>query len=453
MRARPLLHVIDGVLDFSKIEAGRLELEEVPFRPAEIVRLAVSLVELQARDKGLEVTTDIPPELDDLVVVADAGRLQQVLLNLLGNALKFTDEGSIRLGLQVEAVGEEGDRRLAFRVEDSGMGIPADRLEANFESFEQGELSTPRRFGGSGLGLAICRRIVERMGGTIAVESEPGRGSTFRFDIRARPGSLPEIETAGAGSEEIRPLRILLADDSDDSRFVIESYLAPTPHFVVAATDGLEAFEALKGGGFDLALLDLQMPGLTGVEAIRRVRAWEEEQGTGPVPIVVLTGFTLRESEDECRRAGCSGFLTKPIKRGVLLGAIHRYAGGEAPGPVLEGWLDEGAAEELAMRMRSFGERIPRRVVTIRRLWADILEGSGPSSTRFDVEVHSLAGTAGSFGWTAVGNAARVLDEAIWRWRSEADSASPEARATIEEALAALETEAALLQKSTGADG
>ena len=446
-----LLHVIDGVLDFSKIEAGKLELEAVAFRPAETVRRAAAMVEHRAGEKGLVLRTTIPSGVEELVVIADGARLQQVLLNLLGNSLKFTTEGEIEVG--VEDGGIDGDERvLRFRVRDTGIGIPPERQDAIFETFSQAEASTTRRFGGTGLGLTICRRIVEVMGGRIGVESEPGAGSTFRFDVRVATGSVSASDEDEAREEgnAVQPLRILLADDSEDSRFVLEAYLTSSPHTVTTATDGPGALEILCSGAVDLAFIDMQMPGLSGLETVRRFRAWEDEHAAPPIPVVMLTGYTLKGAEEECLRAGCSGFLTKPIKKSVLLEAIHRFGGGT--GDVPEGWLDAETTELLAARMREFGRRIPDRVGEIRSLWTEVRSldpGEGPTN-RLDVEVHSLAGTAGSFGWDAVGDAARELDEAVWAWRS--GGGSSEARDRVESALAGLELEAAKLEDPPSGD-
>ena len=313
-----LLSIINDILDLSKIEAGQLRLEEEPFDLTELIASTTAMVGLRARERGLTIDYDMEGAVP-LWVSGDSLRLRQVLLNLLGNAVKFTERGGVRLTVAVE---EGADGMVEFHVEDSGIGIPADRLEEIFESFSQAELSITRRYGGTGLGLAISRRLVEMMGGEISVESEPGRGSTFHFSAHL-PAASPVSAEAHKEVEAVTgPLRILVAEDAEDNRLLLRAYLKGSGHALVFAENGLEAVERFQEGAFELVLMDVQMPEMDGLTATRTIREWEREQGVEPTPIVALTAYALKEEIDRVLSAGCDRHLAKPVRKKALLEAI-----------------------------------------------------------------------------------------------------------------------------------
>ena len=326
-----LLQLINDILDYSRLDAGRLELEETAFDPRGVVRSAVDLLASQARSKGLdlvlEVAGDVPAQ-----AVGDPRRLRQVLLNLIGNGVKFTEAGSVRVGV-TRLGGEPGGVRLGFTVADTGIGIPLEAQGKLFTEFTQVDSSISRRFGGSGLGLAISRRLIARMGGTIGLESAPGKGSTFRFDILVRdcrpegePG--PGEPVAGEAAAGRRSLRILVAEDNPTNRLVATRMLERMGHQVTAVIDGAEAVAAAAANSFDLVLMDVMMPEMDGLAATSAIRKLP-----GPVsriPIIGLTANAMRADEVACMAAGMDHFATKPISADRLAQAIATVMRGRA---------------------------------------------------------------------------------------------------------------------------
>ena len=328
-----LLAIINDVLDLSKVEAGKIQIEEAPFDVRRTVGEAVALVAHGARDKGLALASTVAAGVPE-VVLGDVTRVRQVLLNLLSNAVKFTDAGAVTV--RVEAAPAEGGHVLSVAVEDTGVGIPADKLDVVFGSFAQADASTTRRFGGTGLGLAISRRLAEAMGGALTAESlaapAPGHGSTFRFTARvaaAAPGQVaprgdprPAPAAAPGGA-----LRVLLAEDNAVNRKVALRLLERLGHGADVAADGRAALDAVVGGAYDLVLMDVQMPEMDGLAATRAIRAAEVRQPT----IIALTANAMEGDRERCLEAGCDGYLTKPIDVGALRDALGRVALRDAP--------------------------------------------------------------------------------------------------------------------------
>ncbi len=333
--ARHLLTIVTDLLDFSKIEAGKLVLERVHFDLHEAVESAARTFSFQARQRGLELSTEIDPAAPRFVL-GDPNRLRQVLVNLLGNALKFTEQGFVRVEVRPVDPGRPGKVGARVLVRDSGIGIPADKADTVFEQFTQAEGSISRRYGGTGLGLAICRRLVELMGGSIGVESAPGQGSTFFFNLVLEPGDqrlAPEPEprdgesTAGEGR-----LKILLVEDNPVNVKVAALHLAHMGHEMVAAQDGVEALKLLARERFDAVLMDLEMPGMDGLEVTRRIRAGDARFGRplDPlIPIVAMTAHALAELRDRCLEAGMDGYVVKPANYPDLIRLLLRLARGE----------------------------------------------------------------------------------------------------------------------------
>ena len=320
--AMALLDVINSVLDFSKIDAGKLQLEEIDFTLRETITGALKPLALSANKKGLELLYDEGPGVPERLR-GDPGRLRQVLVNLVGNAVKFTEQGEI--SVMMEKVGDfESGVQLRFQVRDTGIGIPADKLDYVFESFHQADGSTSRRFGGTGLGLSIASGIVEMMGGEIVVESQEGAGSTFHFTVpfrvgsqTARPPLLP--------SAELKGIRALVLDDNDTNRRILESFLARMGMEAVGVGTGKEALEILDGSHrasepLDMLLTDVHMPEMDGFEVARRIR---EDERFNDLVIVTITSAGRPGDGALCEQLGIASYLLKPITPTELRDAIQ----------------------------------------------------------------------------------------------------------------------------------
>ncbi len=304
-----LLTIVNDILDFSKIEAGMLDLEERPFDLRRAVQTSIGLMAQPAQDKGLDLTFAIEDDVPQFVM-GDVTRLRQVLTNLLSNAVKFTSDGSVNVSVCLASGTPE--LTLMFAVEDTGIGISADKLSSVFESFTQADASTTRMYGGTGLGLTICSRLVEMMGGEISLSSEVGVGSTFRFSILARPatepaGSPADIRTPQAHFE--RPLRILVAEDNLVNQKVVTRVLDRIGLEADLACDGVEAFDAAQRRAYDVVLMDVQMPRMDGLEATRAIRS----RGGHQPHIIALTANAMEGDRERCLEAGADDYLTKPI--------------------------------------------------------------------------------------------------------------------------------------------
>lgn len=320
---RMLQELLNDVIDFSKVEAGRLELVEEPFSPAAVAEGVASLLRPQAQAKGLSLTVDVSAA--PAWVRGDPVRLRQALFNLIGNAVKFTLEGWIA----VRARPVEGPLgpRLVFEVEDTGVGIPEAARGRLFERFHQADASTTRRFGGSGLGLAITRRLAELMGGGVGFASTPGSGSRFWLEIGAPEAEPPQV-AAGESPAALDGLRVLIVEDNAVNRMIVTKMLEQLGASVETAEDGLEGVAAASRSAFDLVLMDVQMPGIDGLEASRRIRALPHPAGA--TPIVALTANVMAHQREAYAAAGMDGVVGKPISPAALLGEIARLAA-EAP--------------------------------------------------------------------------------------------------------------------------
>jgi two-component system sensor histidine kinase/response regulator len=321
-----LLMVINDVLDFSKIEAGQLEMDLAEFKLADAVGNALRTPTIGAWQKGLELTCEIAADVP-ATLVGDAGRLCQILINLVGNAIKFTERGTII----VRVVNEEwrdNDLRLHVSVEDTGIGIAADKQALIFEAFAQADSSTTRKYGGTGLGLAISTQLVTMMGGRLWVESEPGRGSTFHFTVglRVGHGSGERVDGHRSTAKESTPaarrlLRILVAEDNLVNQRLAAGLLERRGHTVVLAGDGKQALAALDREPFDLVFMDVQMPEMGGFEATARIRDRETETGKH-LPIIATTAFAMIGDRERCLASGMDGYVSKPILAAEMFRAI-----------------------------------------------------------------------------------------------------------------------------------
>nr|WP_321513678.1 ATP-binding protein [uncultured Pseudodesulfovibrio sp.] len=321
-----LLEILDDILDLSKIEAGHLKLESTWFSLKGTIDKICTVVDTKAQQKGLSLNCTIPPAIPDHLQ-GDPTRLRQILLNLLGNAVKFTDSGSVDVAVQT-APGPAGKITLQFSITDTGIGIAGDKLSTIFDSFTQADSSTTREFGGTGLGLAISKQLTQLMGGHIWAESTPGRGSTFHFTACFNIDSTDESRLGeGLIEGEEAPLpeaNILMMEDSKYNAFVIQTYLKGTPCFLTVVENGQEGFEAFKLGGWDLILMDIQMPLMDGYSTTKAIRAWEAEQHLLPTPIAAMTAHALDEDAKRCLDAGADVHIPKPVKKSTLFTAIRQ---------------------------------------------------------------------------------------------------------------------------------
>lgn len=338
--AEALLDIVNDVLDLSALEAGRLRVGAAPFELADCLEGVARLMRPVAERKGLRFDLDLPegalPRL-----VGDAGRLRQVLSNLLGNAIKFTETGQVALSVRMRAGGDRA--ALALEVRDTGIGIAENRLDEIFQSFTQASPDIAGRYGGTGLGLAISRQLVEAMGGTLTAESAPGAGSVFHVALElaiapadqgdaasgALPGSAPAPDPAAgqacvaeAAAPPYAGLRLLVADDNPANLRLIEAMLRGTGAVIDTVQSGADAVARYTEAPPDAVFMDMRMPGLDGPAAARAIRREEAARGLPPVPVIALTANALAESREQCRAAGMTGFLAKPVRKADLAGAL-----------------------------------------------------------------------------------------------------------------------------------
>ena len=320
-----LLGLINDILDFSKIEAGRLELDEAPVDVRNLVEKSVGLLAVQAAEKGLRLFFTIDPSTPR-VISGDAMRLRQILVNLLGNAVKFTDAGEVSLSVAGSLEGGRG--RMAFVVRDTGPGIPLDHQSRIFDSFSQVDPSISRKYGGTGLGLAISKSLAEQMGGSLSVDSEPGRGSAFRFVIPApavgssAPPAARRTAAANIPSADLPALRVIVAEDNPVNRELALAFLKRLGYQADWAGNGGELLERLDRGAYDVVFMDVQMPEMDGLEATRRIR---RDLPPGRQPrIVAMTAAAFPEDRARCLEAGMDDYIAKPVDLMGLVEVLRR---------------------------------------------------------------------------------------------------------------------------------
>lgn len=315
--ARSLLHLLNDILDSAKLEKGKLELEYADFSLPALLDTVVSTLWLQARKKQLQLTLELDPAAGEFYYGAP-DRLRQVLTNLLGNAIKFTEQGSVRVKVQLTAPSE-----LTFSIIDTGIGISAQRLPYIFDAFTQADASMSRRFGGTGLGTTISKQLVELMGGQISVQSSEGEGSCFSFTVPLKPGTaLVQHNTEQALA--LPALSVLITDDIAQNLELLQLMLERAGHTVVAVADGEQAVAAVQQQHFDVVLMDIQMPVMDGLEACRLIRQWEQAQQRKPLPVIALTASVLDEDKVAAKEAGMQGFASKPVDFSALSSEIAR---------------------------------------------------------------------------------------------------------------------------------
>ena len=416
-----LLSVIEDVLDISKLEAGRMALETVVFRFSDVVNTAVELLRPKATEKGLALETTIDPGIAQNFI-GDPTRIRQVLVNLIGNALKFTDKGRVAVSARYVA-NPDGTPGVRVEVKDTGIGISDDAQKSLFQTFTQADGTITRRFGGTGLGLAISKQLVELMGGKIGVESRPGEGSTFWFTLPPRRTALA-AEDAGAATPsgtDVSGCRVLVVEDVEINRLIARESLRRLGCHVEIAEDGARAVEMALAGDYDLILMDIQMPRMDGVEATRRIRSSQGPRAR--VPIIAVTAHAMATEREAYLTAGLDDYLSKPFKPAALREIVARWTGEsrEAPSPAAAS--GKATLERVDVdRINDLAEAISPEV--LRGLFATWVANttecveriSGLAEARdgkeLSAEAHKLAGSAGNFGALRLERLARDLEKA-----------------------------------------
>jgi signal transduction histidine kinase/ActR/RegA family two-component response regulator len=324
-----LVTLINDILDFSKIEAGKLELDHTAFYLRDLLGDTLKILALRAQAKKLELTQRVEPDIP-ACLVGDPTRLRQVLVNLIGNAIKFTEEGEVAISVEL-ALLEEGEVNLRFIVRDTRIGIPKTQQERLFDAFVQADNSTTRQFGGTGLGLTISAQLVALMGGQIQIESQPNKGSTFSFTAQFKVGKEPiedKVHTPFLEKEEPdipsdRKLHILLAEDNIVNQKLVVRLLEKHQHTVTIADTGLKTLQILKSDNtFDLILMDVQMPQMDGLEATRNIRLAEQSTNQH-IPIIAMTANAIKGDREVCLQAGMDEYISKPIQIAELINLIN----------------------------------------------------------------------------------------------------------------------------------
>jgi hypothetical protein len=433
-----LLGILNDILDFSKLEAGRLSLEHIAFSPEALVQNTLSIIGPRASAKGLLIRS-VNDSVLPLALKGDAGRIRQVLLNLISNAVKFTAAGEVVVSTRCLAQ-DANFATIEWAVSDTGIGIAPEQIGNLFANFVQADNSINRRFGGSGLGLAICKRLVEQMGGEIKVISTPGQGSTFRFSLTlpvAEHMALPEHDDQTVFAELKtrivalgRPLRVLIVDDDATNRLVAAKMLKEFEVQNNMACDGVEAITAASSFSYDVILMDVRMPEIDGLQATRVIRARGGRLQT--VPIIAFTANAFAEDVEACRQAGMNDLVVKPVCKKVMVEAILRVLSShtmaadtdpavvapplvpaeipsaDAPSPFDRKAFDNLVLEigkETALETLSlFVQETEDRLKLLRKLSGDA------DRSKIEREAHSLKSAAGTFGLRAVAQLARALE-------------------------------------------
>lgn len=420
-----LLALINDILDLSKIEAGRMECERIPCSPHEILCDISSVLRVRAQEKGLRLdckwVTPVPE-----TIVTDPARLRQLLMNLAGNAIKFTESGGVTIRAAIDP--QRPEPRFVCEIEDTGIGIQPDHLERIFLPFDQADNSITRNYGGTGLGLTICRSIVQELGGEITAESQPGRGSTFRVTLETgplddvhfieesfcdalRPRSYRPTTELVAGA--IPPIRVLLVEDGETNRKLISLVLTQAGATVICAENGREGVMLARRETFDLILMDMQMPEMDGYTATRTLRSLGYD-----LPIVALTAHAMRSDEEKCFEAGCSEYLSKPVQIDWLLKTVRTAVEPSTATPVGEDTFEAEIDSALPI-----GSTLPADLPGLRRIIDDFVSKLANKMDEMHAAyeagdweelarlAHWLKGSSGTVGFDCLTAPARELEQ------------------------------------------
>lgn len=428
-----LLDIVNDILDLSKIDAGCLTLEEIDFDIRNSIRDIMRMMAVRMGEKNIHLTVNVSPEIPRYVK-GDPGRLRQVLINLIENAIKFTKSGEIKLEVQKMGIREDAFE-LLFCVTDTGIGIPDDKLEKIFDIFSQVDPSTARYYGGTGLGLAICKSLVKAMGGRIWVESCLDKGSSFFYTIRIKKGEKSEFSTPQdiyeqvfvhpqAATEreercrEMSVLKVLLVDDSVHNRMVVEHHLHPFSRRIDCADNGQVAFDLFISSQYDLVFMDIQMPIMDGQSATKMIRKWESENGRKQTPIIGLTACALESEIDAIQESGCTETLTKPLRKSKLLDIINKFCPAQS---AQNSEIEKKTLDSDVIRIPSdMKELVQRYVKEIRREVLssfDVLE-KGDFET-MKVFGHRLKGSGEAYGFERLSHFGDSLEQSATECQSE----------------------------------
>jgi CheY-like chemotaxis protein/HPt (histidine-containing phosphotransfer) domain-containing protein len=423
-----LLAILNDILDFSKMEAGKLELEATDFDPGAVVESVTTLLGSRARQKALSLTSTLASGVPR-ALRGDPGRLRQILFNLVGNAIKFTEAGWVRI--EVTALGEAaGRRRLRIAVTDTGIGIAPEARATLFREFTQADRSITRRFGGTGLGLAISKRIAEAMGGAIGVDSTPGRGSTFWIEVAFPPAKGPVVAASARTEVPVPPLRILLAEDNPVNQQVARGLLGRRGHVVDVVADGAAAVDAVRAHTYDVVLMDVHMPRMDGIEATRAIRRLPGDKGR--VPILALSASAMGSEAASAQAAGMDGALPKPIDPLLLASVLARHAPSDrpvppAPPPPAPTERGDATIDEAYLRLLADSIGADK----VRQLIADLPAHTRPHGERLaaacagrdltamHAAAHALGGIAANVGLTSLAELTSSVEAACIAGRAD----------------------------------
>jgi PAS domain S-box-containing protein len=450
--AGSLLSLINDILDFSKGEAKKIELDRADFTLRTALEETLKVLRVRAEQKGIELACRFAPAVPD-ALVGDAERLKRIIVNLAGNAIKFTDKGDVVLSVEVESQSRQGVT-LHFSVADTGIGIPPEKQRRIFEAFSQADSSTTRKYGGTGLGLSISRQLVELMGGRIWVQSEAGQGSTFHFTAQfdlgkagqksiSAPRAKIRASTARGRAHNVkRSLRVLVAEDNPVNQELVVQLLTRRGHTVVVAENGRHAIASLKRHPFDLVLMDVQMPEMGGLEATQAIR--EREKSTGRhIPILAMTADAMQGDRERCMAAGMDGYVAKPIEPKAFVDTIEATsAPAAAPVEGHDGARESAAFDEPSLLARFSGNRglLRTMVKTFRRdcprMMAGMRSALGSRDSKALADAaHGLKGSVGNFGPSAALDTARKMETIA---RQDKLDGAWELYATLEDDIARL---------------
>ncbi|MBC2715475.1 MAG: response regulator [Desulfobacteraceae bacterium] len=425
-----LLNIINDILDISRIESGNIKLEQIEFNLKTLVGKVCELFESHAQEKELELSHNIDPDLPEMVM-GDPGRLQQVLMNLVDNALKFTPRGHVTVGWRYAL---DNPSVLVFSVADTGIGIAEDKQESVFENFSQEDTSTTRKFGGTGLGLTISKKLVELMGGRIWVKSKPGHGSTFYFTVPFGVGShrKAKIETVLEKTEFpaqkdtaipkfFSPRRILLVEDYEHNRMIVLQFLKETPFIIDIAENGFEAIEKFKPGIYDLILMDLQMPVMDGYDATREIRKIEKTLGLDRTPVIAVSAYALNNEQEKSFDAGCDAHLNKPVKKIELFEVIARYLPSAKVDTALS---DSIIIDDVRYKGKSseshavlvdpmFKKIIPQYLEDLKKdVYSMTAAFKKDDYELIRLKAHNIKGSGGGFGFDEISRIGKLIEDA-----------------------------------------
>jgi PAS domain S-box-containing protein len=418
---RALLDLVNDLLDMAKAEAGTLQLDSEPFNIREFLVKTQAMIRPRAHDKGLHlglmVFEEVPTHIE-----GDARRVRQILLNLMGNAIKFTADGHVTLSVSLVSPQDSNPSFIRFAVTDSGIGIRPEQQDRIFDRFTQIESGDNRKYGGTGLGLPISRQIAQLMGGSIRVESQLGLGSTFVFTMpyhagaSAEPPVLPALggtlpsTAAPRRASLVRPLKILAVDDFPETLQLVKAYLRQSPYRLDVIDGGEEALRCHQARRYDLILMDMQMPGMDGYAVVRAIRAAEQAQGQAPVPVIAMTADVSDSARARSTACGCTAFLGKPFTKALLLEMIQQYAGALQDNRTTEPILPASPAGPLDPDLQTLRRAFLQNRLEDIHLLSAALE-------RSDFETihtigHRIKGLAGSYGLTEIGAVGASLEQA-----------------------------------------